>query len=625
MPPARLVNYNKAITAGRPQAFDSRRTGVLLCDRNTEYGSRNTAEEKQSMDALQKYALWLESEEIDPADKEELRKIKDNPDEIHDRFYKDLEFGTGGMRGLIGAGTNRMNIYTVRKATQGLAAAVLKDGGAGRGVAIAYDSRRLSKEFAGEAALCLCANGIKAYVFDEPRPTPVLSFAVRELQCVAGIVITASHNPPEYNGYKVYWEDGAQITRPKDEEIIGFVNAVTDFSRMKTMDRAEAEARGLYIAVGAQIDALYMAALKKSVQNPGAIKEQADALRIVFSPLHGAGGKPVRRILTELGFRNVRVVPEQAEPDGRFPTVRCPNPEDPDALALALKLAEKTDADIVLVTDPDADRLGVSVKDAGSGYVNLNGNMTGALLCEYVLEQKKKRGLLPPNGAVVTTIVSTKMAKAITDYYGVRLIETLTGFKYIGEQIKIFEKERTLEYLFGFEESYGCLAGTHSRDKDAVAAAMLVCEAAAYYKSMGLTLWDQMRRLYERYGFYKEELATVTFHGREGAGRIAAIMEQIREHPPAAMGGYSIRRVTDYRRGFETAFPERSTAKTTLPKSNVLYFDLDGGAWFCIRPSGTEPKIKFYSGVKADSLESAAAQSAGLMNSLIAFVKGTES
>lgn len=573
--------------------------------------------------AVQKYNFWCESDAIDPATKVELLGIENNPAEIFDRFYKDLAFGTGGLRGRMGAGTNRMNIYTVRKATQGLADAVLDENGAGKGVAIAYDSRNMSAEFAEEAALCLCANGIEAYVFESLRPTPVLSFAVRELGCMAGIVITASHNPPEYNGYKVYWEDGAQITYPKDEEIIGFVNAVTDFSQVKTMDRAAARASGLYHVIGEKIDAKYMAALKKSLLSPDSMRSQAKSLSIVYSPLHGTGNKPVRRILKEQGFENVNVVTEQAEPNGAFPTVHSPNPEDPAAFVLALELAKKVDADIVLVTDPDADRLGVAVKDGKNGsYCNLNGNMTGMIIGEYLLEQRRMKGLLPQNGAIVTTIVSTKMAGAVADYYGVRLVETLTGFKYIGEQIKLFEQNGSYEYLFGFEESYGCLVGTHARDKDAVEAVMVLCEAAAYYKSKGLTLWDQMERLYQKYGYYKEGLATMTLEGAEGAQHITDMIEQLRKSPPEKIGAYEVRCFKDYGQGTATTFPGKTTTIIDLPGSNVLYFDLAEDAWCCVRPSGTEPKIKIYTGVKGDSLEDAAVKLEVLTNSIMQIVQG---
>lgn len=572
--------------------------------------------------ANQQYKFWCESAAIDPATKVELLKIKENPDEIVDRFYIDLAFGTGGLRGRMGAGTNRMNTYSVRKATQGLADAILHENDLDKGVAIAYDSRNMSRVFAEQAALCLCANHIKAYIFESLRPTPMLSFAVRELGCIAGIVITASHNPPEYNGYKVYWKDGAQITYPKDEEIIGFVNAVTDFTGVKTMERAVAETSGLYHVIGEEIDAKYMAAIKKSVQNPDIIKAQAKSLKIVYSPLHGTGNMPVRRILKELGFENVNIVEEQAEPDGQFPTVRSPNPEDPDAFVLALQLAKKTHANIVLLTDPDADRLGVAVRcGGGDEYINLNGNMTGMIIAEYLLEQKKQKGLLPQNGALVTTIVSTKMARAAADFYGVRLVETLTGFKYIGEQIKFFEQNHSYQYLFGFEESYGYLAGTHARDKDAVEAVMVLCEAAAYYQSKGLTLWDQMQLLYKKYGYYKEGLATVTLEGAQGAQQINGITEKMRAFPPEKIGAYEVRCFKDYRQGFATSFPEKIKTKIDLPNSNVLYFELSEDAWCCVRPSGTEPKIKIYTGVKADTAATAAEKLDALTNSIMQIVQ----
>lgn len=580
------------------------------------------------MDANEQYNFWCKSQAIDPATKAQLQKIKDNPAEIVDRFYKDLAFGTGGLRGRMGAGTNRMNIYTVRKATQGLADAVLSENGAGKGVAIAYDSRNMSPEFAEEAALCLCANHIKTYIFDSLRPTPMLSFAVRELGCMAGIVITASHNPPEYNGYKVYWEDGAQITYPKDDEIIDHVNAVKSFEQMKTMENDAARASGLYHVIGSEIDDRYMAALKKSVQNPAVIGTQAKNLEIVYSPLHGTGNKPVRRILKELGFEHVHIVEEQAGADGNFPTVKSPNPEDPAAFALALKLAQKTHADIVLLTDPDADRLGVAVKHKYGEYITLSGNMTGMIMCDYLLEQKKHKGLLPQNGAIVTTIVSTKMAQAVADYYHVHLIETLTGFKYIGEQIKFFEQNQLHEYLFGFEESYGYLVGTHARDKDAVEAVMILCEAAAYYKSLGVTLWDQMQLIYKKYGYYKEGLATVTMEGEQGARRIAAIIEKLRVHPPEKIGAYEVDCFKDYRQGTATTFPGKTTAKIDLPKSNVLYFELSKGAkgakcaWCCVRPSGTEPKIKIYTGVKGDTLQGASEELDALTKSITQIIRG---
>ena len=500
------------------------------------------------MDAKKRYEDWLENPYFDENTKNELRRIADDEKEIEERFYKELEFGTGGLRGIIGAGTNRMNIYTVRKATQGLANFILKENAEKKGVAVAFDSRNMSLEFAQEAALCLAANGIKAYVFSSLRPTPMLSFALRTLGCTAGIVITASHNPPEYNGYKVYWEDGAQITYPKDVQIIEEVNAVTDYAGAKTMSRKEAEAAGLYQVIGDEIDDQYMKALKSLVIHPEIIREEAQNLKIVYTPLHGTGNIPVRRILKELGFENVYVVKEQELPDGDFPTVSYPNPEDKNAFCLALKLAKEKDADIVLATDPDADRLGVYAKNAKTGeYQSFTGNMSGMLILEYILSQRKKQEALPENGAVVTTIVSGKMSKEIAKDYGMTLIETLTGFKYIGEQIKFFEQKKDHEYVFGYEESYGCLVGTHARDKDAVAAVMALCEVAAYCRHQGITLCDQMENLFQKYGYYQEGLCTVTLKGQEGAKKIQSMMEQIRENIPEKVGGLKVMRFRDYR------------------------------------------------------------------------------
>ena len=466
------------------------------------------------------YREWLSNPYFDEDTKAELKAIEHDENEIKERFYMDLEFGTAGLRGIIGAGINRMNIYVVRRATQGLANYIIKQGGSSKGVAIAYDSRHMSPEFADEAARTLAANGIKAYKFESLRPTPELSFAVRELGCIAGINVTASHNPPEYNGYKVYWEDGAQITAPKDVEIINEVQSIIDYGALKTMSEEDAKAAGLYEVIGSEIDDKYMEALKKLVLRPEAIKEQADKLKIVYTPLHGTGNVPVRRVLKELGFTQVHVVEEQELPDGDFPTVSYPNPEDKKAFALALKLAKEVDADIVLATDPDADRLGVYAKNTETGeYQSFTGNMSGMLILEYLLSQRKELGILPENGAVVTTIVSGKMAREIAKAYNVTLIETLTGFKYIGEQIKFFEQDHSHEFLFGYEESYGCLEGTHARDKDAVVAVMALCEAAAYYKSKGLTLCQQMENLYKTYGYYKENLISQTFKGMEGKQR----------------------------------------------------------------------------------------------------------
>ena len=565
------------------------------------------------MDAKKRYEDWLENPYFDENTKNELRRIADDEKEIEERFYKELEFGTGGLRGIIGAGTNRMNIYTVRKATQGLANFILKENAEKKGVAVAFDSRNMSLEFAQEAALCLAANGIKAYVFSSLRPTPMLSFALRTLGCTAGIVITASHNPPEYNGYKVYWEDGAQITYPKDVQIIEEVNAVTDYAGAKTMSRKEAEAAGLYQVIGDEIDDQYMKALKSLVIHPEIIREEAQNLKIVYTPLHGTGNIPVRRILKELGFENVYVVKEQELPDGDFPTVSYPNPEDKNAFCLALKLAKEKDADIVLATDPDADRLGVYAKNAKTGeYQSFTGNMSGMLILEYILSQRKKQEALPENGAVVTTIVSGKMSKEIAKDYGMTLIETLTGFKYIGEQIKFFEQKKDHEYVFGYEESYGCLVGTHARDKDAVAAVMALCEVAAYCRHQGITLCDQMENLFQKYGYYQEGLCTVTLKGQEGAKKIQSMMEQIRENIPEKVGGLKVMRFRDYREDIVKDCVTGVQTVTGLPKSNVLYFELENEAWCCIRPSGTEPKIKFYIGVKGTSDADAAEKAKGV-------------
>ena len=557
------------------------------------------------MDAMKNYEFWCTSPYFDEATKAELLAIKDDEKEITERFYRELEFGTGGLRGILGAGTNRMNIYTVRKATQGLANFIIKEHAQEKGVAISFDSRHMSPEFAKETALCMAANGIKAYIFPSLRPTPMLSFAVRELHCTAGVMVTASHNPPEYNGYKVYWEDGAQITAPKDVEIINEVQSITDYGALKTMSEEDAKAAGLYEVIGSEIDDKYMEALKKLVLRPEAIKEQADKLKIVYTPLHGTGNLPVRRVLKELGFTQVHVVEEQELPDGDFPTVSYPNPEDKKAFALALKLAKEVDADIVLATDPDADRLGVYAKNTETGeYQSFTGNMSGMLILEYLLSQRKELGILPENGAVVTTIVSGKMAREIAKAYNVTLIETLTGFKYIGEQIKFFEQDHSHEFLFGYEESYGCLEGTHARDKDAVVAVMALCEAAAYYKSKGLTLCQQMENLYKTYGYYKENLISQTFKGMEGKAKIDALMESFRANTPKSVGPFKVLAMEDYRSSIRTDIATGETSELTLPKSNVLYFELEDKAWDCVRPSGTEPKIKYYAGIKgADEKE----------------------
>lgn len=552
------------------------------------------------------YEQWCTDPYFDDETKKELLAIKDDKAEIEDRFYRQLEFGTGGLRGVIGAGTNRMNIYTVRQATQGLANYIISQNGQSKGVAIAYDSRIMSKEFADEAALCLNANGIKAYVFPSLRPTPELSFSVRELHCISGIVITASHNPREYNGYKVYWEDGAQITPPHDKNILAEVAKVTEFSAVKTMDKDEAVKAGLYNVIGEDIDDKYMEQLKKQSIHPDIIKKMAKDIKIVYTPLHGTGNLPVRRVLKELGFEKVIVVPEQEKPDGNFPTVSYPNPESPAAWELALALAKKEDADIVLATDPDADRLGVYCKDTKTGeYVSFTGNMSGMLIAEYILRERKATGTMPENPALVETIVTTDMAKVIAADYGVKLIEVLTGFKYIGEQIRLFGENHTYNYVFGLEESYGCLAGTYARDKDACVAVMMLCEVASYYKSQGKTLWDAMVDMYEKYGYFKEGLETLTLKGIDGAEQIQNIMTDMRNNPPKELGGYKVVAVRDYKEDTRKDLATGEVTKTGLPTSNVLYYELTDNAWCCVRPSGTEPKIKFYFGVKGTSLADA--------------------
>lgn len=558
------------------------------------------------MSYQEQFQFWLEDDYFDQDTKNELLAIRNDEKEVEDRFYKELEFGTGGLRGVIGAGTNRMNVYTVRKATQGLANYIIKQNGQEKGIAIAYDSRFMSPEFADEAALCMAANGIKAYVFDALRPTPELSFALRTLGCISGIVITASHNPPEYNGYKVYWEDGAQVTAPKDKEIINEVKAVTDYHSVKTMPKEEAVKAGLYNVIGKDIDDAYMAELKKQIIHPDVIKEVADDIKIVYTPFNGTGNVPVRRILSELGFKNVYVVPEQELPDPKFTTLEYPNPEDPKAFTLALKLAKEKNADIVLATDPDADRLGIYALDTKSGeYMPFTGNMSGMLIAEYILRERKATATMPENPAMVKTIVTTNLADGIAAEYGVKLIEVLTGFKYIGEQIKLFEQTGSNNYVFGLEESYGCLAGTHARDKDAVVAVMCLCEVAAWCKKQGITVWDQMLAIYEKYGYFKEDMYTITLKGIEGSKQIAAMMDKLRANPPKSFGDWKVKEFRDYDVDKVVNYETGAEGKTGLPKSNVLYFDLTDDAWCCARPSGTEPKIKFYMGVKGTGLEDA--------------------
>ena len=557
----------------------------------------------------EKFDEWLSSDYFDQKTKEELLAIRNDEKEAEDRFYKDLEFGTGGLRGVIGAGTNRMNIYTVRKASQGLANYIIKNAGEEgkkKGVAVSYDNRRMSPEFADETALCLNANGIKAYVFDALRPTPELSYALRTLGCIAGVMVTASHNPPEYNGYKVYWEDGAQVTPPHDNGIIAEVNAITDYSSVKTMDKEEAKKAGLYNVIGKEIDDSYMEELKKQIIHPDVIQAVSGDIKIVYTPFHGTGNVPVRRVLDELGFKNVYIVKEQEDPDPEFKTLVYPNPEDPRAFELALRLAAEKDADIVMATDPDADRLGIYAKDSRTGeYIPFTGNMSGMLIAEYILRERTATGTMPENPALVTTIVTTNLAHAITKAYGVKEIDVLTGFKYIGEQIKFFEQNKSYNYVFGLEESYGCLAGTHARDKDAVVAVMMLSEVAAFCKRQGITLWDMMLEIYEKYGYYKETQYAITKKGKEGLEEIAQMMEKFRSNPPKEFGDLKVVKLLDYKTGKTKSFVDGSEGTTGLPLSNVLYFELENDSWCCARPSGTEPKIKFYMGVKGTSLEDA--------------------
>lgn len=573
------------------------------------------------MNYKEQYDFWLTNPYFDEETKAELKAIAGDEKEIEDRFYKELEFGTGGLRGVIGAGMNRMNVYTVRKASQGLANFILKEGGKDKGVAIAYDSRRMSPEFADVAACCLAANGIKAYVFDALRPTPELSFALRTLGCIAGIVVTASHNPPEYNGYKVYWEDGAQVTPPYDVNIINEVKAITDITTAKTMSVEDAKKAGLYVVIGSEIDDKYMVELKKQIIHPDVITKMADDIKIVYTPFHGTGNVPVRRILKELGFKNVYVVPEQELPDPEFTTLEYPNPEDPKAFTLALKLAEEKDADIVLATDPDADRLGIYAKDTATGeYMPFTGNMSGMVIAEYILRERTNTGKMPENPALVTTIVTTNMARAIANDYGLKFIEVLTGFKYIGEQIKLFEQNNSFNYVFGLEESYGCLAGTHARDKDAIVAVMCLCEVAAWCKEQGITLWDQMINLYKKYGFFKETQYTITLKGLDGAKQIQEIMDKLRANPPKQFGDLKVLEFRDYKMDVTENYVTGQKGTTGLPTSNVLYFDLENDAWCCARPSGTEPKIKFYMGVKGESIEDSAKKVEALTEAVKSFV-----
>lgn len=574
------------------------------------------------MDYLKEYERWCTEPAFDEKTKKELLEIKGNDEEIKDRFYKELEFGTAGLRGVIGMGTNRMNKYTVGKATQGLANYIIEQGTQDKGVAISYDSRRMSDEFSLQTALILNANGIKTYLFEKLRPVPELSFAVRQLGCTAGIMITASHNPPKYNGYKVYWDDGSQIVAPRDKDIIAKVRAISDFKEIKTITKEEAIEKGLFNVVGTEMDDKYINTLKSLVLNPEIVREEGKKLKIVYTPLHGTGNTVTSRLLKELGFENVYVVPEQEKPDGNFPTVDYPNPEDKKAFKLALELAKKVDADVVLANDPDADRLGIYAKDTKTGeYMTYTGNMSALLIAEYRISQMKEKGLLPADGMFITTIVSSELAKAIAKNYGLECIEVLTGFKNIGAVIKKAEEKKDKTYVFGFEESYGCLIGDYARDKDGISAVMSLCEAAAYYKLKGMTLWDQMMKIYEKYGFYKEDQVSIVLEGADGAEKIKSMMTNMRNNLPEKIGKYKVIEFKDVELDEIKNLVTGEQRKTGLPKSNVLYYELENNAWCCVRPSGTEPKIKLYMGVKADSMESAEKDLEELKDAMVRLVK----
>lgn len=558
------------------------------------------------MNYLEEYKKWCESPEFNEETKQELLAIKGNEKEIEDRFYQELEFGTAGLRGIIGAGINRMNQYTVGKATQGLANYIVEQGTQDKGVAISYDSRKMSKEFSMQTALILCANGIKAYLFENLRPVPELSFAVRELGCTAGVMITASHNPPKYNGYKVYWDDGAQIVSPRDKDIISKVRAIESFSEIKQISQEEAIQKGLLQIIGTEMDDKYLSVLKSSVLNPEIMKEQGKKLKVVYTPLHGTGNTVTERLLKELGLENVYVVPEQKEPDGNFPTVDYPNPEDKKAFQLALELAKKVEADVVLATDPDADRLGIFAKDAKTGeYMTYTGNMSALLIAEYRISQMKEKGILPSNGMLITTIVSSDLAKAIAKYYDLACPEVLTGFKNIGAVMKKAEEKKDKTYVFGYEESYGCLIGDYARDKDGIAAVMALCEAACYYQAQNKTLWDAMNDIYEKYGYYKEEQVSIVREGVQGAQEIKEMMTKMRNTDIKEIGKYQVLTFKDIQKNIVKNMQTGEIKETGLPESNVLYYELEDNAWCCIRPSGTEPKIKLYMGIKGTSEEDA--------------------
>jgi len=555
------------------------------------------------MNYLEKYRIWIENPYFDEETRSELLAIKDNEKEIEERFYRELEFGTGGLRGIIGAGTNRMNKYMVRKASQGLSNFILKQNISSPSIAIAYDSRHKSEEFAYESAMVFAQNGIKTYLFNELRPTPELSFAVRYLRCNAGVVITASHNPKEYNGYKVYGGDGGQLPLGLSEAVMEEVNKITDITSIRVMDFNTARESGLIEIIGQEVDDAYIESLK-TLSVLKVSREVLDKCRIIYTPIHGTGNKPVRRILKETGFNNIYVVPQQELPDPDFSTVRYPNPEEKAAFEIAISMAKDVDADLIIGTDPDCDRVGVVVKNKEGEFVTLNGNQTGCLLMEYILQGLKQQGKLPSDGFVVKTIVTTELARKIANYYNVRLVEVLTGFKFIGEQILYRDERGNEKFIFGFEESYGYLAGTFARDKDAVVASMLIAEMCAWYKSRNMTLYDGMLEMYEKYGYEREGLDSFTLSGKEGLEKIQNVMNVLRDDHPSAFGDVEIKAVRDYEKRIRIDNEKGTTEPIDLPKSNVLYYETKEGFWFCIRPSGTEPKIKIYYGVSGSSPES---------------------
>jgi phosphoglucomutase len=550
------------------------------------------------MDYRNMYERWLS---FDDDMKNELTGLDEK--EIEDRFYRELEFGTGGLRGVIGAGTNRMNAYTVGKATQGLASYILKQGLKSPSVAIAFDSRRFSDVFAREAALVLNANGIKTYTYETLKPTPMLSYAVRSLKATAGIVITASHNPKEYNGYKVYWSDGGQITEEHAEGILGEIASI-DYKDIRTMKFDEAVLKELHKYVPSYIEDDYIELVKDLAINTEVINEMSEKLKIIYTPIHGTGNLPVRHVLKELGFKNVSVVIEQEKPDMNFSTVKYPNPEEPEVFKIAIKMAGENGADLIIGTDPDCDRVGVVVKNNEGNYVVLTGNQVGALLTNYMLSQLKRTFKLPEGSVVVKTIVTTELARRICEDYKVELIDVLTGFKYIGEKIKEF-KGTSKNFIIGFEESFGYLAGTFVRDKDAVIASALICEMAAFYKSRGMSLYDGMMEIYEKYGYFVEGLSSITLKGIEGSQRINEIMEELRNSTPVSVAGYKVIKVSDYFRKIETNILTGEKSVIELPKSNVIQLFLEDGGIVTGRPSGTEPKIKFYFAAVGKNLEDA--------------------